>query len=150
MKTIEAIKNILFEQINGYRSLMNILQRERAYLLNFNPSGIENLSKEKDNLILKLGLLEEERLRLLDIYSKEAGIDGEMGLHRLYELTGDEAFKVIRLQLISLIQAISELNEFNRILIDRSLNFLKGSFDALRTYFPSASSIGAKTVSKEV
>lgn len=134
MKTIEAIKSILIEQINGYRSLMNILQRERACLLNFNPSGIENLSKEKDNLVLKLRLLEEERLRLLDNYSKEAGIDGELSLNRLYDITGDDAFKVIRLQFISLIQAISELNEFNRILIDRSLNFLKGATNVFDSY----------------
>lgn len=134
MKTVEAIKSILIEQINGYRSLMNILQRERACLLNFNPLGIENLSKEKDNLVLKLRLLEEERLRLLDNYSKEAGIDGELSLNRLYDVTGDDAFKVIRLQFISLIQAISELNEFNRILIDRSLNFLKGATNVFDSY----------------
>lgn len=134
MKTAEAIKSILIEQISGYRSLMNILQRERAYLLNFNPSGIEDLSKEKDNLVLKLRLLEEERLRLLDNFLKEGGIDGELSLNRLYDITGDDAFKVIRLQFISLIQAISELNEFNRILIERSLNFIKGATNVFDSY----------------
>lgn len=134
MKTAEAIKSILIEQINGYRSLMNILQRERAYLLDFNPSGIEDLSKEKDNIVLKLRLLEEERLRLVDNFLKEAGIDGELSLNRLYDVTGDDAFKVIRLQFISLIQAISELNEFNRILIERSLNFIKGATNVFDSY----------------
>lgn len=134
MKTAEAIKSILIEQVNGYRSLMNILQREKAYLLSFNPSGIEDLVKEKDNIVLKLRLLEEERLRLLDRFSVEEGIEDELGLNRLYEVTGDDAFKVIRLQFISLIQAISELNEFNRILIERSLNFLRGATSIFDPY----------------
>lgn len=149
MKTLEAIKSILIEQINGYRSLMNILQREKACLLNFNPQGIENLSKEKDNLVLKLRLLEEERLRLIERYTAENGIDGEMGLNRIYELTGDDAFKVIRLQFISLIQAVSELNEFNRILIERSLGFLKGATNILDPLQIGASK-STGLISKEV
>lgn len=138
MKTLDALKSILIEQINGYRALMNILQRERAYLLNFNPQGIEDLSKEKDNMVLKLRLLEEERIRLVDIFFREKDIDGDRGINRLYEITGDEDFKVIRLQFISLIQAISELNEFNRILIERSLNFLKGATSIFEPYYTSS------------
>lgn len=149
MKTLDALKSILIEQINGYRALMNILQRERAYLLNFNPQGIEDLSKEKDNMVLKLRLLEEERIRLVDIFFREKDIDGDRGINRLYEITGDEDFKVIRLQFISLIQAISELNEFNRILIERSLNFLKGATSIFEPYYTS--SLGQMgLISKEV
>lgn len=148
MKTVDAIKSILIDQIRGYRSLMNILQRERAYLLSFNPSGIENLSKEKDNLVIKLRLLEEERIRLIEGFLKENNIDGEISLNRLYEVTGDDAFKVIRLQFVSLIQAISELNEFNRILIERSLNFLKGATTIFDTQVSGLKSTGL--ISKEV
>lgn len=148
MKTVDAIKSILIDQIRGYRSLMNILQRERTYLLSFNPSGIENLSKEKDNLVIKLRLLEEERIRLIEGFFKENNIDGEMSLNRLYEVTGDDAFKVIRLQFVSLIQAISELNEFNRILIERSLNFLKGATTIFDTQVSGLKSTGL--ISKEV
>lgn len=148
MKTVEAIKSILIDQIRGYRSLMNILQRERSYLLSFNPSGIENLSKEKDNLVIKLRLLEEERIRLIEGFFKENNIDGEMSLNRLYEVTGDDAIKVIRLQFVSLIQAISELNEFNRILIERSLNFLKGATTIFDTQVSGLKSTGL--ISKEV
>lgn len=148
MKTVDAIKSILIDQIRGYRSLMNILQRERTYLLSFNPSGIENLSKEKDNLVIKLRLLEEERIRLIEGFLKENNIDGEISLNRLYEVTGDDAFKVIRLQFVSLIQAISELNEFNRILIERSLNFLKGATTIFDTQVSGLKSTGL--ISKEV
>lgn len=148
MKTVDAIKSILMDQIKGYKSLMNILQRERTYLLSFNPSGIENLSKEKDNLVIKLRLLEEERIRLIEVFFKENNIDGEMSLNRLYEVTGDDAFTVIRLQFVSLIQAISELNEFNRILIERSLNFLKGATTIFDTQVSGLKSTGL--ISKEV
>lgn len=134
MKTIDAIKSILIEEVNGHRSLMNTLQRERAYLLNFNPLALENLSKEKDNLVLKLRLLEEERIRLIERFYRENNIDDERSLRRLYEITGDDAFKLIRLQFVSLIQAIAELNEFNRILIDRSLNFLNGATSIFEPY----------------
>jgi flagellar biosynthesis/type III secretory pathway chaperone len=127
MKTVASIKSVLLEQIGGYRMLLEVLQRERECLISFNSAGVETISKEKDTIVLRLRLLEEERTRLVIKFTAENGIKGDLSLQKFYELTGDVSFKTLRLQLISLLQGIAELNDFNRILIERSMNFIKNA-----------------------
>lgn len=134
MKIIESIKNILIEQINNYRSLLELLQKEKECLIDINPRGVEEISKEKDTTILKLRLLEEERIRLIDKFSAQNRMNEKINLQRLYEMTKDEDLHTIRLQLISLLQSIQELNTFNMILINRSLNFVRQSTSFLESF----------------
>ena len=131
MTILDALRSILIEQIEGYRTLLDLLQRERGALTHLNASGVEDLSKEKDLMVLRLRLLEEERLRLVKKFSDERMLKGDVTLRKLAELTGDESFLPLRLQLISLLQSIKELNDFNRILIERSLGFIKNSISFL-------------------
>jgi flagellar biosynthesis/type III secretory pathway chaperone len=121
------IKTILSGQITGYRLLMDLLRKERECLININTGGVEEISKEKDTIILRLRLLEEERIRLINKFVQENGIEGDLSLQKLSSITGDDAFVNMRLQLISLMQGITELNEFNRILIERSMNFVRNT-----------------------
>ncbi|HTF99165.1 MAG TPA: flagellar protein FlgN [Nitrospirota bacterium] len=133
MSSAETIKSILSEQVSGYRTLLDILQRERACLLQFNPSGIETLSKEKDTAVMKLKLLEEERVRLVGTFVRENGIAATDAFRCLSESTGDDVFQRLRLQLISLLQSIMELNSFNRLLIERSAAVVKNALNFLIT-----------------
>ncbi len=128
MKSAGPIIKILTEQVQSYKMLVELLKRERTCLVDFDAEGVEELSKEKDTLVLRIRLLEEERIRLMSKFS-----DGDMSLQKLGELTGDQTIQAIRLKLISLLQSIEELNEFNRILIDRSLSYIKNT----RNFFSS-------------
>jgi|Deesub1362A_J573_1020465.scaffolds.fasta_scaffold00087_104 flagellar biosynthesis/type III secretory pathway chaperone len=130
MTSTEAITNILNEQVSGYRMLLDLLQKERACLLDLNTEGVEGLAKEKDTLVLRLRLLEEERIRLMKKFSEEnpqSGLSEDMSLRKLGEVTGDSAFQDIRSKLVSLLQSIEELNESNRVLIERSLNYVRST-----------------------
>ncbi len=127
MSTADRIKKILGEQIETYRTLLEVLQQERACLVHFNPEGVETLAKGKDTIMLKLRLLEEERIRLVQAFAHEQGITEEMTLKKLSDVTGDADYSKLRSQMLSLIQAISEFNEFNKILIERSVNFVRRS-----------------------
>jgi hypothetical protein len=131
MNIEQSIKNILSEQVSGYRTLMEVLRREREYLVQFNAPGVEALSKEKDTVVLQLRLLEEERIRLVRAFAAERTLAEDLSLQRLTEITGDEAFQKLRLQLISLLQGIVELNEFNRVLIERSSGVVKNALQFL-------------------
>jgi flagellar biosynthesis/type III secretory pathway chaperone len=131
MSTAELIKSILTEQVSGYRTLLDILQREREYLLHFNAPGVEALSKEKDTVVLKLKLLEEERIRLVRSFVAEHAVDEQAAFHTLTEVSGDDSFQRLRLQLISLLQSITELNGFNRVLIERSVSVVKNALSFL-------------------
>src|SRR5512135_2041284 len=111
-----AITRILNEQVNGYKLLVELLQKERTCLLDLNAHGVEELSREKDTLVMKLRLLEEERIRLVRKH-----FSGDVSLRKLWEETGDDSLMDMRSKLLSLVQSIEELNEFNRLLIGRSL-----------------------------
>jgi hypothetical protein len=149
MKTVESIKKLLREQLSGYKALIELLKRERECLVDLNQKGVEELSKEKDTLTLKLRLLEEERVRLTvkfaaalangeGVTKNTAGIAipaaGELTLRKLGELTGDGEFLDIRTKLRSLTQSIEELNDFNKLIIERSLNYIKKSSAFLQAF----------------
>ncbi len=131
MKGLEDIKYILNEQINGYSLLLEKLRKEKECLISLDTYEIENLAKEKDIIILKLRLLEEERIRITNRLKIENNLIDDISLQGLSEITGDEFFQKARLKLISLCQAISEINEFNRILIDRSMSLIKNAVATL-------------------
>ncbi len=127
---INAIVAILEEQVRGYLSLYDLLKKEKAAILSFQPSVIEEMAKQKDTIVLKLRLLEDERERLLGLIR-----DGKMmSIHELYELTGDERLPGIRSQLLSILQGIEELNEINRIMIERASRHVSASSRFFNTY----------------
>lgn len=152
MKTIDKIKNILSGQVAVYNAFSGLLRREKECLVNIDPAGIEGLSKEKDTLVLRLKLLEEERIRLVSLFSVENELPGDINLKKIAEFTKDGDLRKLGLQLVSLVQGISELNEFNRVLIERSISFVKNSVNFLALLGVGAvknSSSGA-TFSREV
>jgi flagellar biosynthesis/type III secretory pathway chaperone len=150
MNNEQSIKNILSEQISGYRTLMEVLRREREQLVHFNAPGVEALSKEKDTIVLQLRLLEEERIRLVRVFAADRKLTEDLSLQRLSEITGDEMFQKLRLQLISLLQGIVELNEFNRVLIERSSGVVKNALQFLGSLGvnPNAKNTGTR-ISRE-
>jgi flagellar biosynthesis/type III secretory pathway chaperone len=141
MRRLDDIKKVLGEQILGCRQMMDLLQREKVCLMDMQMEGLESITKEKDSLVLKLRLLEEERLRLVDRLIAEDHQDlwrkgddpGKITLQKLAEITGETIFREIRSKLVSLSQSIKELNDLNKMMIDRTLNFLRSN----NTFFAS-------------
>jgi flagellar biosynthesis/type III secretory pathway chaperone len=147
MNLLASMKAILLEQEKCCNSLVALLQRERTHLVEFNASAVEELAKEKDTLLLRLRLLEEERQRLAAALAAEwPGVrEGEVTLRAIAERTGDAELSGIRLKLISLAQSIEDLNNFNRHLIDRSLNSIRsatGFFNAFGSRRPETAGSG--------
>ncbi|MEO5359790.1 MAG: flagellar protein FlgN [Nitrospirota bacterium] len=143
MKTANDIKKVLSLQIEGYKVLFELLKQERENLIDFNEQGVETLAKEKYTQTLKLRLLEEERLRLMKKFVTEINtcqsINGrklsvDMNINTLAEITGDSDFNGIRTMLKSLLQSIDELNEFNKVLIDRSLKYVRNNINFLNLH----------------
>lgn len=127
----ERIKDMLEQQVSGYRELLDLLQKERRRLIDLDWEAIKELSKQKDTVVLKLRLLEEERVRLTEGFCFDGHDGTSLSLRELEARTGDPAFRTLRSRLLCLLQSISELNEFNRILIDRSLSVVNGSLEAI-------------------
>ncbi|MDA8088487.1 MAG: flagellar protein FlgN [Nitrospiraceae bacterium] len=140
--SLERIREILEQQVQEYKGLLGLLQKERLSLMDLDGQAVEELSKQKDTAVLKLRLLEQERLRLLEKLSSAFGADGLLSLKEIAAKTGDASFQALRGQLICLLQSIAELNEFNRILIDRSLAVVNRSLEALGVRGPGMNGAG--------
>ena len=128
MTSEEAIAKILNEQVSGYKELLELLRQERLCLIDLNADCVEELSKKKDTLAMKLRLLEEECLRIMK------GFGSGMTLQDLAEVTGKSTFLDIRSRRRSLMQAIEELNNFNRLLIEQSLSYFRRSVGFFTTF----------------
>jgi len=122
---MKELKEVLQAEINAYQDLISILQKEREALVSFNPELIEALSKEKDMVIMKIKLFDNERVKLLSKVSSELKISDNVTISKLIEVTKDDEFRDLGLKLISLIQSVAELNEFNKILIVKSSRHIK-------------------------
>lgn len=131
MSTAERIKDILKAEVDGYRRLLSLLQQERERLITFHASEIENLAKEKDTVIMALRLLDDERRRLISMFESETGTGPGLTLSMLSEITGDRSLAELRAGLVSLVQAVSELNDFNRVLIERSSSVVRNALSFL-------------------
>ncbi len=129
-----SIENILKEQINTYKILHDLLKRERKYLVNIEAEKLEEISKEKDTVVMRLRLLEEERWRLVKKFAEDSGMTGEINLKELERITGNNVFSKLRSQLLSLLQSIEEMNKFNSILIDRSISYIRTNTNFISSF----------------
>ncbi len=127
MKSDQAIISILREQINSYKMLFELLKDERKCLVDIDSDRIEHISKKKDTVVMRLRLLEEERQRLLAEFADDNDVDSNITLQELGRLTENAQIPEMRSQLISLLQSIEEMNRFNSVLIDRSLQQVRTS-----------------------
>lgn len=117
---MKELKEVLKSQIKIHDELVTLLQKEREALILFEPDEIERLAREKDMLLMKIRLFEEERMKLMEELSKKNNLTENITLSKLVELTGDREYRELGLKLLSLIQSVIELNEFNKILVERS------------------------------
>ncbi|RJQ45416.1 MAG: flagellar protein FlgN [Nitrospiraceae bacterium] len=125
MTSDRAIINILEEQVNTYKRLLDLLEEERQCLVSINAEKIEEISKVKDTVVMRLRLLEEERIRLMKKFAEDNGILNGINLDDLGRHTGNGAFSELRSRMLSILQNIDEMNKVNSILIDRSLRYIK-------------------------
>ncbi|NOZ25518.1 MAG: flagellar protein FlgN [Nitrospirae bacterium] len=137
MKNPVQILKILDEQVRSYSRLYELLKGEKEAIVSFDPLQVERLAKEKDSLVLQLRLLEEERKRLVDEFFGDG--NGGRSISDLHTATGDKRFLDLRSRLLSLLQGIGELNEVNRLLIERASLHLRASSAFLQAFDIKAS-----------
>lgn len=148
MNGTEAISKILTDLTDSYQMLWDLLQRERKSLHEMDSTAVEEVSRHKDTILMRIRLLEEERLRLTAAFIRMHSLVGrpnELNLRRIIEVTGDATLETKRETLIGVIQRCSELNTINKALIERSLRYISNSNKFFATLGPSPSASGMRT-----
>ena len=114
--------NVLNDLTKYYTLLYELLKREKAYLLNFDVDSIIEITKEKDTLLLKLRLLEDERKKIISKFFKN-----EIAVNNILEHKKNSFMSDTLLKITSLIQDIKKLSAMNRILISQSLDYINNT-----------------------
>ena len=138
MKTdllLEKLVALLNEECRLYRLLLLVLQKERRAIIDSQLVQVTECTKEKENLILKLRVLEEQRINYLN--NLAAHLDGPVESLSLGELSNlvDEPYATqlsdCSTSLGALIQSIQEINQANKTLVSHSLDLIRGSLTLL-------------------
>ena len=118
-----------------YQSLLRVVQNEKDAVVELNLQQLNEACKAKDNLLLKLRILEERRVQLmvrvageldrspqgLTITELSLRVD-EPYAHRLRDRSTD---------LLALIHALQGATQQNKSLMSHSMQLIKGSYNLL-------------------
>jgi len=122
---------LLLDEVGLYKSLYDVYQDERQALLAFKLDGITGTSKKKENLILKVKILEEQRTHIVHQLAENLGQPAsELTLTRLAEKVDIRySYKLSTLgaELSAVLKEIGVLHHANRSLITHSQGLVSDS-----------------------
>jgi flagellar biosynthesis/type III secretory pathway chaperone len=125
------LSDLLCKEFDVYRSLLSLLQKERRIVVNCSIEELIQTNKEKENLVLKIRILEESWEAILEKIAEKMGLSmDEVSLSRLEERLKEpfaSQLRSLRSKLSAILQSIREVNEENRVFLQHSVDFVKGS-----------------------
>ena len=128
---LDAFIGVLENEIDLYQSLLLILQQEKEAVVFSKLRELNESSKEKENHVLKIRILEEQRIKFLEKIAESLEYpSSQLTLSNLIQII-DEPYAT-RLRNIhnvtaALLQAIQEVNNSNKALVLHSLDLVRGS-----------------------
>jgi len=126
-----------------YLSLLSVLQLEKKAVIDSKFKELNENSKKKENLILKIRILEEQRVKLLkklcDLFNYPLQNIDLLILSQLVDEPYSTRLKEYHSNLSALIESIQEINHANKDLITHSLELVKGSLFLLNNLMGSSS-----------
>jgi flagellar biosynthesis/type III secretory pathway chaperone len=135
---IKRLTTLLDEETELLGALLSILQDENNALICAKLNKLNETCKKKENLILKIRILEEQRIHVLQEFSELSG--HTPGIITLAELSGlaegDDYTRLAgcRSNLLSLSESIRDLNKSNRSLLNYSIGLVRTSLSFLDNF----------------
>lgn len=143
MELLDKFLDLLNEEIRLYESLLLTFQKEKKAVVDSNLKELDESGKAKENLFLKIRILEEQRLTFVERLSQKLGQPAQsLTLTELSRLLEDPYATRIRncqSSFLSLAQSIQEINLSNKALLHHSLDLVRGSLSLLNDLIPSNS-----------
>ncbi len=135
---IKRLTSLLDEETELLEALLSVLQDENNALSCAKLNKLNETCKEKENLVLKIRILEEQRIHILQEFSEVSGCSPRIitlaGLSGLAE--GDDSTRLTgcRSNLLSLAESIRDLNKSNRSLLNYSIGLVRTSLSFLDNF----------------
>ena len=126
---------ILDKEIELHKQLLSLLHKERELLVDLSTEEIFENNKKKETCTLKIKMLEESRLSLVEKLSQHYEIPfKELTLSKIVSLVKEpyrSALNTSRSTLIALTSSTKEINHNNCLIVRDFLYYFKRSLDFL-------------------
>ncbi|MBT9438332.1 MAG: flagellar protein FlgN [Deltaproteobacteria bacterium] len=126
---------LLEEETDFYQLLLLVVQKENRAVVDLKLKELNEAAKEKENLLLKIQILEEQRQRMLERVADSIGCPLQgltlSKLSQLIEEPYSTRLKDCRSNLLALTQSIQDVNNSNKSLIVHSLKLVGSSLSLL-------------------
>jgi Trp operon repressor len=120
--------DLLQRECDTYRSLLSLLQKERKIVVDCSIEDLIQTNKEKENLVLKIRILEQSRQALLEKIAEKMGVSpAELNLSNLEKRIKQpfvSTLRTLRSNLSAILQSIHDVNEENRVFLQHSVDFV--------------------------
>jgi flagellar biosynthesis/type III secretory pathway chaperone len=132
---LKKLLGLLEHATELYQSLFAVVQQEKDAVVGLNLHQLNQACKAKDNLLLKLRILEEQREQLMDQLASDLNCSPqEISLTRLSEWVEEPYASKLHersTDLLALIQTLQAANQQNKALLSHSLELIHGSYNLL-------------------
>lgn len=139
---INKFLGLLKQVTELYQLLLDVIDNENRAVIFANLEKLNETGKVKENLLLKLRILEEQRKHLLVKLADHFHQPVEkLTLAKLSQLVGEphaHQLEGCRSKLLALVTEIKEANEHNRDLFAHSLNLVKASVNLIHNLVSSS------------
>ena len=141
------LATVLQREIDQYRRLHTLLRRERGRIVKGEWGTLTEMVQAKETVVEELAQLASSRRALLErvavrLDEPVAGLT----LARLVQVAPEDARPVLARLLEEFRGVVGRLvaaNEVNRMLVDRSIEFVQGSLSLFRTIVSQATTYGS-------
>ncbi|MCL5063139.1 MAG: flagellar protein FlgN [Nitrospirae bacterium] len=132
----EDLINALEKEFSLCTQMVELLQREKDVIVSLDPRALESLLSDKEAITTQIRVCDETRERILDALGFKNKTISEVA--RMADSGYREKLTAIASKFTSIIHSISELNRFNSVLIEKSLYYIKTSYNFLSSFDVSA------------
>lgn len=132
----EDLIEVLEKEFTLCKELVVLLQQEKDVIVSLDPRELEKLLQEKEAITSGIRMCDETREGILEALGFRKKTISEISM--IAEADYRERLTAIASRFKSIIYSISELNRFNSRLIEKSLYFIKTSYNFLNTFDVSA------------
>jgi flagellar biosynthesis/type III secretory pathway chaperone len=128
----EDLIDVLEKEFSICTQLVDLLQKEKDVIASLDPRALEQLLGDKDAITTQIRVCDETREKILDSLGFKNKTITEVAM--MAESSYRERLTNIASKFTSIIHSISELNRFNSVLIEKSLYYIKTSYNFLNNF----------------
>lgn len=126
----EELEAVLESQLETLNVLKNITEKKSHILIEENLEALVGITKDEEELINRVGILEVEREQLLDTWGMQVDIPLTNIIANLPENEGKE-LRLLGQELYETLKSIDEINKLNNQLLSDNMEWIEFNLNLL-------------------